>query len=245
MSFFDAICLMKDVVILFVVVELSLPCCLCHPFLFVVQLLSHVWLFATPQTAACQTSLSFSVSQTLFNLVSIESILPSNQLILCLPLLLLPSVSPSIRVFSNELALHIRWPKYWNFSFSISPSNDYSGLFPFRTDCFNLIALQGTHRSLLQHHSLKASILCLSAFLMVQLSHPYVTTGKTIALTVWTFVCRVMSLLSNMLSRFVIAFLPRSKHLLNSWQQSLSTVILEPKKIKSSTVSIFSPIYLP
>ena len=150
-----------------------------------------------------------------------------------LPVLLLPSIFPSIRVFSNESVLHIRWPKYWSFSFSISPSNEYSEVISFRTDWFVLLAVQGTLKSLLQYHSSKASILQSSAFFTVQLSHPYMTTGKTIALTRWTFVGKVMSLLFNMLCRLVIAFLPRSKHLLISWLQSPSTVILEPKKIKS------------
>ena len=145
--------------------------------------------------------------------------MPSNHLILCCPLLLLPSIFPSIRVFSSESALHIRWPKYWSFSFSITPSNEYSGLISFRIDWFDLLAVQGTLKSFLQHHSSKASILWCSAFFMVQLSYPYVTTGKTTALTTWTFVGKVMSLLFNMLSRFVIAFLPRSKRLLTSWLQ--------------------------
>ena len=166
--------------------------------------------------------------------------MPSNHLILCHPLLLLPSIFPSIRVFSKEPVLHIRWPKYWSFSFSISPSNEYSGLISFRTDWFDLLAVQGTLKSLFQQHSSKASILQHSVVFMVQLSHSYVTTGKTIALTKWTFVSKVMSLLFNMLTRLVIAFLPRSKHLLISWLQSLSAVILEPKKIKSLTVPLFS-----
>ena len=166
--------------------------------------------------------------------------MPSNHLILFCPLLLLPSILPSIRVFFNESALCIRWPKYWGFSFSISPSNEYSGLISFRIDCFDLLAVQGTLKSLLQHHSSKASILRRSAFFMVQLSHPYMATGKTIALARWTVVGKVMSLLFNMLSMLVIAFLPRSKRLLISWLQSPSAVILEPKKIKSVTVSIVS-----
>ena len=157
--------------------------------------------------------------------------MPSHRLILCHPLLLLPSIFPSIRVFSNESGLRIRWPKYWSFSFSINPSNEYSGLISFRTDWLDLLAVQGTLKGLLQHHSLKASILRCSAFFIVQLSHPYMTTGKTIALTRWTFVDKVMSLLFNMLSRLVIAFLPRSKRLLISWLQSPSAVILELKKI--------------
>ena len=154
----------------------------------------------------------------------------SNHLILCYPLFLLPSIFPSIRVFSNELALLIRWPKCWSFSFSISPSNEYSGLISFRIDWFDLLAVQGALKSLLQHDSLKASILWCSAFFMVQLSHPYMTTGKTITLMIWTFVGQLISLLFNTLSRFVIAFLPRSKHLWISLLQSAPMVILEPKK---------------
>ena len=173
--------------------------------------------------------------------MSIESVMPSNHLTLCHPLLLPPSIFPSIRVFSNESVLHIRWPKYWSFSFSISPSNEYSGLISFRMDWLDLFAVQDTLKSLLQHHSSKASILQLSAFFMVQLAHPYMTTGKKIALTRQTFVGKIMSLLFNRLSRLFIAFLPRSKHLLMSWLQSPSAVILEPKKIKSVTVSIISP----
>ena len=160
---------------------------------------------------------------------------------LCCPLLLLPSIFPSIRVFSNESVLPIRWPKYWSFSFSISPSNEYSGLISFRIDGLDLLAVQGTLKSFLQHHSSKASIFQPSGFFMVQVSHPHMTTGKTIALTRWTFVGKVMSLLFNMLYKFVIAFLPRSKHLLISWLQSPSAVILEPQNIKSLTVSIVSP----
>ena len=167
--------------------------------------------------------------------------MPSVHLILRHPLLLPPSIFPSIRVFSNESVLHIRWPKHWSFSFSISPSNEYSGLISYRVDCFGLLAIQGTLKCLLQHHGSKASILRCSAFFMVQLSHPYMTTGKTIALTIWTFVGKVMSLLFNMLSRFVIAFLPRSKFLLISWLQSPSAAISEPKKIKPLTVSIVCP----
>ena len=167
--------------------------------------------------------------------------MPSNHLILCCPLLLLPSIIPSIRVFSNESALHMRWPKYWNFSFNISLSNVHPGLISFRMKWLDLPAVQGTLKSLLQHHSSKASILQCSAFFIVQLSHPYMITGKTIALTRWTFVGKVMSLLFNMLSRLVITFLQRSKHLLISWLQSPSAVILEPRKIKSATVSTVSP----
>ena len=172
--------------------------------------------------------------------MSIESVMLFNYLILCRPLLLLPSIFPSIRVFSNESPLHIMWPKYWSFSFSISTSNEYSGLISLRMDSLDL-AVQGTLKSLLQHHSSKASILRCSAFFMVQLSHPYMTTGKIIALNRWTFVGKAMSLLYNMLSNLVIAFLPRSKHLLISWPQSPSAVILEPPKIKSATVSTVSP----
>ena len=167
--------------------------------------------------------------------------MPSNHLILSCPFLLLPSIFPIMRVFSNESVLRIRWPKYWSFSFSIRPSNEYSGLISFRIDWFDLLAVQETLQSLLQHHSSKASILHHSAFFMVQLSHAYMTTRETIALTIWTFVGKVMSLLFNTLSRFVIAFLPRSKRLLISWLQSWSTVILEPRKRKSVTVSTFSP----
>ena len=169
--------------------------------------------------------------------MSIELVMPSNHLILCRPLLFLPSIPPSIRVFPNKSALHMRWPKYWSFSLSISPSNEHPGLVSFRMDWLDLLAVQGTLKSLLQHHSSKASILWRSAFFTVQLSHPYMTTGKTIALTRRTFVGKVMSLLLNMLSRLVITFLPRSKHLLISWLQSPSEVILEPQKIKSDTVS--------
>ena len=167
--------------------------------------------------------------------------MPSNHLFLCYPPFFLPSNLPSIRVLTIELALRIRWPKCWSFSFSISPSNKYPGLIFFRMDWFDLLAVQGTLRNLLQHHSSKASILQFSAFFVVQLSHPYMTTGKIIALTRWTFVSKVMSLLFNMLSNFVIDFLPRRKHLLISWLQSPSTVILKPKKIKSVLISTFSP----
>ena len=178
-----------------------------------VQLISHVQLFATPWTAACQASLSITNSQSLLKLIFIESVMPSNHLILSHPLLLLPSIFPSIRVFSNESVLQFRWPKYWSFSFNISPSNEHPGLISFGMDWLDLLAVQGTLKSLLQHHSSKASILRRSAFFTVQLSHPHMTTGKTIALTRWTFVGKVMSLLLNMLSRLVITFLPRSKHL--------------------------------
>ena len=197
----------------------------------VIQLLSRVQLFVTPWTAARQASLSFTISQSWLKLMAIESVMPSKHLILCHPLLLLPSIFSSIRVFSNESAVCIRWPKYWSFSFSISPSNEYSGLISFRIDWFDLLAVQGTLKSLLQHHSSKASILRHSAFFMVQLSLPCMTTGRIIALIRWTFVGRVMFLLFNMLSRLVIAFLPRSKSLLILWLQSPYAVILEPKKI--------------
>ena len=198
---------------------------------------------ATPWTAAHQASLSITNSQSLLKLRSRESVTPSNHPILCHPRLLLPSIFPSIRVFSSESVLCIRWPKYWSFSFSfsISPSNEYSGLISFRIDWFDLLAVQGTPKSLLQHHSSKASILRCSVFFVVQLSHPYMTTGKSTALTRWTFVGKVMSLLFNMLSRLIIAFFPRSKQLLISWMQSPSAVILKFPKIKPVTVSIISP----
>ena len=194
-------------------------------------MLSHVQIFATPWTAAHQASESITNSWSLLKFTSIKSVMPSNHLILCCPLLLPPSIFPSIRV--SESGLHNRWPKYWSFSFSINPSNGYSGLISFKVDWLDLLAVQGTLKRLLQHHSSKASIHQHSALFMVWLSHSYMTTGKTIALTRQTFVSKVMSLLFNMLSRFVIAFLSRSKHLLISWLQSPSAVILEPKKIKS------------
>ena len=201
-----------------------------------VQSLSCVQLFGTPWTAAHQASLSIINSWSLLKFMSIKLVMAFNCFILCHPLFL-PSIFPSIRVFSNESVLHIRWPKYWSFSFSISPSSEYSGLIFFRIDWLDLFALQGTLKSLLQQHSSKASVLWHSAFFVVQLSHPYMITGETTALTRWTFVGKVMSLLFNMLSRLVITFLPRSKHLLISWLQSPSAVILEPRKIKSDTVS--------
>ena len=209
-----------------------------------IESLSCVRFFVNPWTAACQASLSITNSQSLLELMSIELVMTSNHLIFCCPHLLLPSIFPSIRVFSNESVLCIRWPKYWSFSFSISPSNEYSGLTSFRMDWLDLLAVQGILESLLQHHSSKASILWHSTFFIVQLSHPYMTPGKAIALTRWTFVGKVMSLFFNMLSRLVITFLPRSKRLLISWLQSPSAVILEPpttKKIKCVTVSIASP----
>ena len=169
--------------------------------------------------------------------------MPSNHFILCRPLLLLPSIFPSIRVFSNESALHIRWPKYWSFSFNFSPSSEHPGLISFRMDWLDLPAVQGTLKSLLQHHTSKASNIWHLAFFIVQLSHPYMTTGKTIALTRWTFVGKVISLLFNMLSRLVITFLPRSKCLLISWLQSPSAVILEPRKIRSAIISTGSHLF--
>ena len=190
---------------------------LCHTVFSSVQSLSRVQLFATPLTSARQASLSITSFQSPPKPMSIESVMPSNHLILCRPLLLLPSIFPSIRVFSNESALHIRWPKYWSFSFNISPSNEYSGWISFRMDWLDLLAVQGTLKSLLQHYSSKVPILLHSAFFKVQLSHLYMTTGKTTSLTRRTFVNKVMSLLFNMLSRLVITFLPRSKCLLISW----------------------------
>ena len=185
-----------------------------------VQSLSHIWLFAIPWTAMHQASLSITNSRSLLKLMSIVLVMPSNHLILCHPLLLLPSVFPSIKVFSNESTLPIRWPKYWNVTFNISPSNEHSGLISFWMDWFDLLAVHGTLKSLLQHYISKASILQCSAFFILQLSHPYMTTGKTVALTRQTFVDKVMSLVCNILSRLVIAFLPRSKCLLISWLQS-------------------------
>ena len=198
----------------------------------------------TPWTAANQASLSITNSQSLLKLMSIESVMPSNHLILCCSILL-PSIFPTIRVFSSESDLHIGWPKFWNFSFSISPSNEYSGPISFRMDWFDLLAVQGTLKSL-QHHSSKASILQPSAFFIVQLSHVYMTTGKAIALTRWTFVGKVMSVLFNMLSRLVITFLPKSKCFLISWLQSPSAVILEPPP-PNKVCHCFHcyPIYLP
>ena len=195
-----------------------------------VHLLSHVQLFAAPWTEARQASLSITNSQSLLKLMSIESVMPFNHLILCCPLLLPPSIFPSKRVFSNESVLRIRWPKY-----------EYSGLISFRIDWLDLLAVKGIPKSLLQHHSSKASILRPSAFFIVQLSHPHMTTGKTIALTRWTFVGKIMLLLFNMLSRLVTTCLQKSKRILISWLQSPSAVILEPPKIKSVTVSIVSP----
>ena len=211
-----------------------------------VQSLSRVQLFVTPWTAAHQASLSITNSQSPPKPMSTESVvMPSNHFILCCPLLLLPSVFPSIRVFSNESTLHMKWPEYWSFSFNISPSNEHPGLISFRMDWLDLLAVQGTLKSLLQHHSSKASILRCSAFFIVQLSHPYMTTRKTIALTRWTFVGKVMSRLLNMLSRLVITFLPRSKRILISWLQSPSAVILEPPQKQSLTLFPLFPHLFP
>src|SRR5574338_607004 len=187
--------------------------------------------------AACQATLSIINSRSSLRLTSIESVMPSSHLTLCRPPFLLPPIPPSIRVFSNESTLHMRWPKYWSFSFSISPSNEHPGLISFSMDWLDLLAVQGSVKSPLQHHSSKASILRHSAFFTVQLSHPYMTTRKTIALTRWTSVGKVISLLFNMLSRLVITFLPRSKRVLISWLQSPSAVILGPPKIRSDIVS--------
>ena len=199
---------------------------------------------ATPWIAAHQASLSITNLWSLLILMSVELVMPSNHLILCRPLLLLPSIFPSIRVFSNESVLHIKWPKDWSFSFSISPPSEYSGLISFRMDWLDLPEVQGTLKSLLQHHSSKASVLQHLDFFIVQLLYPYLGTGKTIALTRWTFVGKEMSMLFNTLSSLVIAFLPRSKYLLISWLQSPSAVILEPPKIKSLTFHCF-PISSP
>ena len=197
-----------------------------------VQSLSRVWLFVTPWIAARQASLSITNSRTSLRLTSIESVMPSSHLILCRPLFLLPPIPPSIRVFSKESTLRMRWPKYWSLSFSIIPSKETPGLISCRMDWLDLLIVQGTLKSLLQYHISKASILQCSAFFTVQLSHPHKTTGKTIALTRWTFVGKVMSPLFNILSRCVTALLSKSKCLLISWLQSPSAVILEPKKNK-------------
>ena len=201
-----------------------------------VQSLSRVQLFATPWIKACQASLSITNSRSLPKLVSIELVMSSSYLIFCCPLLLLPPIPPSIRVFSNESTLHIRWPKYWSFSFKISPSNENPGLISFRMDWLDCLAVQGTLKSLLQHHNSKASILWCSTFFTVQLSPPYMTTGKSIALTRRTFVGKIMSLLFNMLSRLVITFLPRSKCLLISWLQSAN---LRYHQMKNTTENSF------
>ena len=210
-----------------------------------VQLLSRVRLFTTPWTVARQASLSIVNTQSLLKLMSIESVMPSNCLILCHRLLLPTSIFPSMRVFSNQPVLRRRWPKYWSFSFNISPSNEYSGLISFRMDWLDLLELQGTLKSLLQHHSSKASVLWCSAFFRVLLSHPYMTTGKTTALTRRTFVGNEISLLFNMLSRLVIAFLPGSKRLLISCLKSPSAVILEPPQNKMCHCFHCFPICLP
>ena len=209
-----------------------------------VRSLSHVQLFMTPWTAAHQACLSTANSQSLLKLMSIKSVMPFNHLILCHPLLLPPSIFLSIRVFSNESVFCIRWPEYWSFSFSISPSKEYSVLIYFRIDWLDLLAVQGTLKSLLQHHSSKASILHHSAFFTVQLSHPYITTGKTVALTRWTFVGKVMFLLR--LSRLIVTFLPRSMCILISWLQSPYAGILEPSP-PNKVYHCFHcfPIYLP
>ena len=198
-----------------------------HVYFISVQSLSCVWLFATPWTAARQASLSITNSRSSLRLTSIKSVMPFSHLILCRPFHLLPPIPPSIRVFSNESTLCMRWPKYWSFSFSITSSKEIPGLISFRMDRLDLLAVQGTLKSLLQHHSSKASVLQRSAFFTVQLSHPHMTTGKTIALSRRTLVGKVMFQLLNMLSRLVISFLPRSKRLLISWLQSPSAVILE------------------
>ena len=209
------------------------------------SVIRHVWLFVTLWTAALQASLFITNSWSLLKLTSIELVMPSNRLILCHPLLLLPSILFSIRVFSNESALHNRWPKYWGCSFSISPSNEYSGVISCRMDWLNLPAVHGVLKSLLQHHSSKVSILQHSAFFTIQLSHSYMTTGKTIALTIQTFVSKVMSLLFDMMSGLAIAFLPKSKSLLISWLQSPSAVILEPQTNKVWHCFHCFPIYFP
>ena len=207
-------------------------------------MLSHVWLFANPWTTAHKASLSITNSWSLLKLMSIELVRPSNHLIFCHPFLLLPSVFPSIKVFSNESVLHIRWPKYWSFSFNISPSNEHSGLISFRMDWLDLLGVKGILKSLLQHHSSKASILKCSAFFILQLSHPYMTTGKTVALTRWTFVGKVMSLLR--LSRLIVTFLPRSMCILISWLQSPYAGILEPSPANKVYHCFHClPIYLP
>ena len=195
-----------------------------------------------PWIAERQASLSNTNSRSSLKLTSVESVMPSSHLILCCPLLLLPPIPLSMGVFSNESTLHMKWPKDWSFSFSIIPSKEIPGLISFWMDWLDLLAVQGTLKNLLQHHSSKSSILRCSAFFTVQLSHPYMTTGKTIALTRWTFVGKVVSLLFNMLSKLVIIFLPRSKRLLISWLQSPSAVILEPRKNK---VRHCFPIYFP
>ena len=207
-------------------------------------LFSHLVMSNSLWPYGLQASLSFTFSWSLLKLMSIELLILFSHLILCRPLFLLPSIFPSIKVFSNELVLQIRWPEYWDFSFSISPSNEYSGLISFRTDWLPQLAVQGILKSLLQQHSSKASVLWHSAYFMVQLSHLYLSTGNTTALTEWTFVRKMFSLPFNMLPRFGIAFLSRSKYLLISWLQSPSSVILEPNKIKPVAVSIFPHLFV-
>ena len=211
------------------------------PNVVAVQSPSHVWLFVTPWTAARQAALSLTISQSLPKFMSIASLMPSSHLILWCPFLLLPSIFPSVRDLSNESSVHIRCPKYWSFSFSISPSSEYSGLVSLKIDWFDCLAF----RSLFQHHSSEALLFWFPAFFKVQLSQLYMTTGETMALTICIFVGRIVSLLFTTLSRFIIAFLPESNCLLISWLQSPSTVISEPKKRKSVTTSPFSPFYLP
>ena len=236
------VCFHFDVIMKHAAINIHVCVCVCvcaytcihayfHMHTVVVHSLSHVPLFVTLWTTACQSPLCAPFSGSLLKFMSIESLILSKNLILCCPLLLLPSIFPSIRIFSNESALCIRWPKYWSFSFHAS--NEYSGLICFRIDWVDLLAVQGTLKSFLQHYSSKVSILRHSAFFM--------TTGKTITLAIWTFVGKVMFLLFNTLSRFVISFLPRNSCLLISWLQSASAVILESKKIKSVTVSTFPP----
>ena len=208
----------------------------------VVQLPSHVQLFMAPWTTTCQASLALTISQSLPKFMSVSSVIPFSHLILYSPVLLLPSIFPSISIFSNEWALRIRWLKYWSFSLSISPSREYSGMISLKIHWFDLLAVQGTLGSLLKHHSLKVPVLRCSIFFPVQLSQLYMTRGKTIALTIPTFVGRGMFLLLNTLSRFVIAFLSRSKRLI-SWLQSPSAVILEPKKRKSVTTPPFPILF--
>ena len=208
-------------------------------------MLSPVQLFLTPRTAAHQGSLSITYPWSLLKLMSVKSVMPPNHLILCHPLLLPPSIFPSIRGFSNESVLCIRWPKYWSFSFSISPSNEYSGLISFRMDWLDLLAVQGTLKSRLQHHSSKVPVLQCSAFFIFQISHPYMIPGKTTALTRQTFDDKVMSLLLNMLSRLVITFLPRRKRLLISWLQSKFAVIFEAPENKVCHCFHCLPIFFP
>ena len=217
----------------------------CYICISSVQLFSHVRLFVTPWTAACQASLSITNSPSSHKLLSIESVMSCNSLILCHPLLLPPSIFPSIRVFSNASTLRIRWPKYWSFSFNIKPSNERSGLISFRMDWLDNLAVQGTLKSLLQHHSSKASILWCSAFFIVQLSHPYMTIGKTIALTRWTFVDKVMSLLFNMLTRLVITFLSNEQTSFNF--MAAVTICSDFGAQKNKVCHCFHcfPIYLP